>query len=211
MRPTTVDGGLRSLASKDLLAVYESEGKEYIQLSRWKERARQQVSKYPDPKNCKIVWGNAGQMTANDSKCCQLHASPPSPSPTPSPAPQVRRFAPPTLDEVKLNGAKIGLPDSECVKFYAFYESNGWRVGKNPMKSWNGAMVHWKSTWTERNNGKQTQVIKANPRNDGIIRGKTDYGEAAARKLERQENGERPGMARQVAPNTGGAPAVGTP
>jgi len=62
-----------------------------------------------------------------------------------------RRFAPPSLDETKLEGAKIGLPDSECEKFMAYYESNGWKVGRNPMKSWRAAMIHWKSNWIERN------------------------------------------------------------
>lgn len=54
------------------------------------------------------------------------------------------RFAPPSLEEVKLNGAKIGLSASECEKFHAYYQSNGWRVGRNPMKSWPSAMIHWK-------------------------------------------------------------------
>ncbi len=33
--------------------------------------------------------------------------------------------------------------EREAVKFYNFYESNGWMVGVNPMKSWVGAAGGW--------------------------------------------------------------------
>lgn len=50
----------------------------------------------------------------------------------------------PTWDEVQLQAGKIGLGESETKKFFAYYESNGWRVGKNPMKNWRMAMSGWK-------------------------------------------------------------------
>lgn len=67
--------------------------------------------------------------------------------------PPRKRFTPPTLDEVKLNGAKIGIPEIESIKFHAHFETNGWLVGgksKSPMKSWVGAMTTWKMRWIER-------------------------------------------------------------
>jgi hypothetical protein len=60
----------------------------------------------------------------------------------------------PTLEEVKLRGSTIALPDSECEKFFDYYESNGWRVGKNPMKVWTAALANWKRKWTP--NGQAT-------------------------------------------------------
>ena len=60
------------------------------------------------------------------------------------------RFAPPSLEEVKLEAAKIGLPETEAAKFCSYYESNGWKVGRNPMKSWPAAMIHWRGNWQER-------------------------------------------------------------
>ena len=52
------------------------------------------------------------------------------------------RFHPPTLEEVsehvKSRGGRI-----DPVKFHAHYTSNGWKVGKNPMKSWKAAIVTW--------------------------------------------------------------------
>ena len=56
----------------------------------------------------------------------------------------------PTLEEVKLQFSKIGLPMTEAEKFFNYYESNGWRVGKNPMKSWTSASVNWKRNFEER-------------------------------------------------------------
>lgn len=31
----------------------------------------------------------------------------------------------------------------DAEAFYAFYESNGWKVGKNPMKNWKQAVITW--------------------------------------------------------------------
>ena len=54
------------------------------------------------------------------------------------------RFTPPTLEQVKLQASKIGLPDPDAIAFHSYYESNGWKVGKNPMRSWTAAMTTWK-------------------------------------------------------------------
>jgi hypothetical protein len=63
----------------------------------------------------------------------------------------------PTLETLLLHGAKIGLPESEVHKFWNHYQSNGWRVGKNPMKSYTHSMAGWKITWQEKYaNNRQT-------------------------------------------------------
>ena len=40
---------------------------------------------------------------------------------------------------------KIGIADGkiEAEKFFNYYESNGWKVGKNPMKNWKAAANNW--------------------------------------------------------------------
>lgn len=92
----------------------------------------------------------------------------PSPSPVPSQVPaqspehtQERgsRFVKPTLDAIKLHAAKLGLPETEAEKFFNYYQSNGWRVGRNPMKSWQAAMVNWRTNWEER---RGTKIPEAN-------------------------------------------------
>ena len=52
------------------------------------------------------------------------------------------RFVKPTIDEIKAHILEKGYTfDAEA--FYAFYESNGWKVGKNPMKNWKMACTTW--------------------------------------------------------------------
>lgn len=95
-------------------------------------------------------------------------------SPTKSP-----KFKPPSMEELRLQSAKIGLPETEMLKFLSYYESNGWRVGRNPMKSWQGALSHWKlksNEYATRSNG------SSNPRNTHTCTTTTDYAAAAKAK-----------------------------
>ena len=79
---------------------------------------------------------------------------PESNSPSPSPSPKEKntadkpprvRFQKPTVEELTAEAIKIGLPITEVDKFWNYYESNGWKVGKNPMKSWPATMKSWLS------------------------------------------------------------------
>ena len=57
-----------------------------------------------------------------------------------------RTFVPPSLEEVKSYcEERHNRVDPEA--FIAFYNSNGWRVGRNKMKSWKSAII----TWEKRN------------------------------------------------------------
>ncbi len=55
-------------------------------------------------------------------------------------------FEKPTLHQVVLYMEEIEIPNAhlEAEGFMAYYESNGWRVGKNPMKVWKGSVQTWK-------------------------------------------------------------------
>ena len=75
-----------------------------------------------------------------------------SPSPSPSPITKIQAdkpprvcFQKPTVEELTTEAIKIGLPITEVDKFWNYYESNGWMVGKNSMKSWSAAMKGWLS------------------------------------------------------------------
>ena len=71
-------------------------------------------------------------------------------TPTP-PKPTKTKFTTPTLEEVQFHAVKIGLPEPEALKFWNYYGSQGWKVGKNPMKDWVKAIAGWKVRWeTER-------------------------------------------------------------
>ena len=55
------------------------------------------------------------------------------------------RFQKPTLEEVTeyCRTRNNGIDPEE---FFAFYESKGWMVGKNPMKDWKAAVITWEKS-----------------------------------------------------------------
>lgn len=59
------------------------------------------------------------------------------------------RMARPTLEEVEAEIEARGY-HVDARAFIAYYDSNGWKVGKNPMKSWKSALT----TWERRDSGK---------------------------------------------------------
>ena len=59
------------------------------------------------------------------------------------------RMARPTLEEVEAEIKARGY-HVDARAFIAYYDSNGWKVGKNPMKSWKSALT----TWERRDSGK---------------------------------------------------------
>lgn len=61
--------------------------------------------------------------------------------------PKAKRFVKPTLEEVRAycQSRQNGV---DAERFYDYYESNGWRVGKSPMKDWKAAVRTWeRSEW----------------------------------------------------------------
>ena len=65
------------------------------------------------------------------------------------------RFAPPTLEEVtaycKERGNKV-----DPQRFVDFYESKGWMIGKNKMKSWQAAVRTWERESISRTRSRNT-------------------------------------------------------
>lgn len=61
-----------------------------------------------------------------------------------------KRFSPPGLEEIEAYFAEKGGTAAQAERFRDFYEANGWKVGKNPMKSWKAAASGWMSRDKER-------------------------------------------------------------
>ena len=57
-------------------------------------------------------------------------------------APPARRFKKPSKDEVEAVIAELSL-NVDAEQFIAYYDSNGWKVGRNPMESWRAALFSW--------------------------------------------------------------------
>jgi hypothetical protein len=55
-------------------------------------------------------------------------------------------FKPPTREEVEAYKVEKNLP-LNVVEFMEFYESNGWRVGRNPMRDWRAAARRAAREW----------------------------------------------------------------
>ena len=56
-------------------------------------------------------------------------------------------FVKPTISEIQAYCAEKGY-HIDAERFWHHYESNGWLVGKVPMKSWRSALVTWKKNQT---------------------------------------------------------------
>lgn len=63
-----------------------------------------------------------------------------------------KRFRKPILEEVQNYIQENFLP-VDANEFYNYYESNGWKVGRNPMKNWKAAIS---GIWTK--NGRENQL-----------------------------------------------------
>lgn len=64
------------------------------------------------------------------------------------------RFAPPSILEVQNYIQEKGYTVNADA-FMAYYESNGWKVGKNPMKDWKAALRTWQSREKEKSSAKK--------------------------------------------------------
>ena len=61
-----------------------------------------------------------------------------------------KRFVKPNRENVREYMSELQMTDLS-QRFVDYYESNGWKVGKNPMKDWKAAV----RTWKQQNNDKQ--------------------------------------------------------
>lgn len=61
-----------------------------------------------------------------------------------------KKFIKPTVQEIKVycisRENKV-----DALKFFNHYESNGWKVGRNPMKDWKAAVRTWESSTFDSN------------------------------------------------------------
>lgn len=59
------------------------------------------------------------------------------------------RFSPPTLDEVKAYCIERNN-NVDAERFIDYYTSNGWKVGRNPMKDWKATVRTWEKSSKEK-------------------------------------------------------------
>ena len=166
IRSNQIEDALRALTSAELVTLYEVDGKPFLQMKTWDrhQQVRARKSKYPSPESGKQVHEiicnqmisddiNGNQKESSASKCPR---NPIQSESNPNPNAKAR-FAPPTREEVAAYIAEKGYrvdPD----RWMAYYESNGWRVGKNPMKDWKAAVRTWATNGVDAAPVKKTPV-----------------------------------------------------
>ena len=83
------------------------------------------------------------------------------PEPSGSPAPKRTRFIKPSVADVKSYCEERGN-NVDPEKFINYYDSNGWHVGKNPMKDWQAAVRTWEqngfSSTTHKYNAREPPI-----------------------------------------------------
>jgi hypothetical protein len=85
--------------------------------------------------------------------------------------PQKNTFTKPTVDAVNDYLLKTGCEEKTArlaaENFYDYYESNGWKVGRNHMKDWQAAARNWKKNLKTFNNGTNHKSPTGNSKSAG--------------------------------------------
>lgn len=74
---------------------------------------------------------------------------------------KVSRFIKPSVEEIREYCTERNN-QVDPQRFYDYYESNGWKVGKNPMKDWKAAVRTWERSSYQTPKAK-TEPISENP------------------------------------------------
>lgn len=64
----------------------------------------------------------------------------------------------PDYTEVKAYADERGASEDLALDFYEHYESNGWMVGKNPMKNWKASFNGWMRRHDKQNDPEEKEV-----------------------------------------------------
>ena len=146
-----VEDAVNKLVSVGLLVPYvdAESNMPYLFFRRWDKHqtVRNKYSKYPAPPEDLLLQANCKQMIADCKqtleKCCDESESKIESESESKGSVRATRFTAPTLDEVKAYANEKGYTGFNAERFIAYYESNGWRVGRNPMKDWRAACRNW--------------------------------------------------------------------
>lgn len=145
-----VSEAMKKLSKVGLIQKYKVNEHPYIQMTTWKnhQNIRNKKSKFPPIEDGEIV-NDCEQLKSIDINCNQLNANVPviqsnpiQSESNPNPNPIRRTFKKPTLEELEsyINDKSLNV---NAHTFMDYYESNGWKVGRNPMKDWKATVRRW--------------------------------------------------------------------
>ena len=85
--------------------------------------------------------------------------------------PKRKNFVKPTVEEIAAY-CKEKNYNINAQQFFNYYESNGWKIGRNAMKSWQAAVQNWNIR--DKANNKQAGTMWANNSTDADTAGYDD-------------------------------------
>lgn len=85
--------------------------------------------------------------------------------------PKRKNFVKPTLEEIAAY-CKEKNYNINAQQFFNYYESNGWKIGRNAMKSWQAAVQNWNTR--DKANNKAAGTMWANNSTDADTAGYED-------------------------------------
>ena len=85
--------------------------------------------------------------------------------------PKRKNFVKPTVEEIAAF-CKEKKYTINAQQFFNYYESNGWKIGRNAMKSWQAAVQNWNAR--DKANNKATGTMWANNSTDADTAGYED-------------------------------------
>lgn len=88
-----------------------------------------------------------------DKSSIDIYSAPENDAPPEPDKPKTKRFVKPTITEIE-EYCKSRGNTVNAQRFFDYYESNGWKVGKNPMKDWKAAVRTWERTEGGNSHGK---------------------------------------------------------
>jgi len=72
---------------------------------------------------------------------------------------KAKRFTKPTIEDIK-SYCQERNNSVDAQRFYDYYESNGWKVGKNSMKDWKAAVRTWERNSDDPNQKKGINITQ---------------------------------------------------
>jgi hypothetical protein len=162
LRSADIDRWLTRLEAAGLIRTYPAKGDTFLHIVNFSQRLRQQRRSFPEPPET---------IDSDLTASCQQHDDNQPPETKRSrnevevetkereaQAPPAQKFSKPSIYELENFFVEKGLDEftakAQAKLFINYYESNGWKVGKNSMRSWPAAAGGWKERMNQYNNSK---------------------------------------------------------
>ena len=131
-----ISDALTRMHDLDMLTLYEVDGEQYLCFPNWGDHQRIQTkkSKFPAPQESTVIHRDSPleyNPIQSESNPIRIQSES-----------NGSRMKQPTVEEVQeyisLNNYAVN-----AERFVDYYESNGWKVGRNPMKDWKACVRTW--------------------------------------------------------------------